>query len=87
MAIHPPYSVVLTYTEDPQQLIVHTVDPAKLAPLVAGKMGVVLADEHDFKLDDEFARQLGVAMLNAIALGQPDIRQYMTVTQEPIDRQ
>ncbi|SIT39048.1 conserved hypothetical protein [Paraburkholderia ribeironis] len=25
-------------------------------------------------------------MLNLIALGQPEIRQYMTVTQEPIDR-
>ncbi|MFM0591976.1 hypothetical protein, partial [Paraburkholderia dilworthii] len=57
---HPPYAVVLTYNEDLQQLIVHTVDPRKLAPLVAGRMGVVMADEDDFKLDDEFARQLGI---------------------------
>jgi hypothetical protein len=46
----------------------------------------ILLDDFDFRLDDEFARRLGVAMLNAIALGQPDIKQYMTVTQEPIER-
>ncbi|MGF6904244.1 hypothetical protein P3T22_005533 [Paraburkholderia sp. GAS348] len=27
MASHPPYSVVLTYNEDLQQLVVHTIDP------------------------------------------------------------
>ncbi|MFL9920093.1 hypothetical protein PQR75_32905 [Paraburkholderia fungorum] len=86
MAKHPPYSVVLSYNEDLQQLIVHTIDPNRLAPLVAGRMGVVMADEEDFKLDDEFARQLGVGMLNTIALGQPDIKRYMTFTEEPIDK-
>ncbi|TKC89424.1 hypothetical protein FAZ69_10810 [Trinickia terrae] len=87
MAAHPPYSVVLTYAEDRQRLTVQTVDPAKLAPLVAGKIEIpILLDEYDFKLDDEFARRLGVAMLNLIALGQPDIKQYMSVTQEPINK-
>lgn len=88
MSKHPPYSVVLTYTEDSQQLMVQTVEPAKLAPLVAGQIELpILLDEYEFKLDDEFARRLGVAMLNLIALGQPDIKQYMSVTQEPISRQ
>jgi hypothetical protein len=87
MATHPPYSVVLTYAEDREQFTVQTVDPARLAPLVAGKIEMpILLDEHDFKLDDEFARRLGVAMLNLIALGQPDIKQYMSVTQEPINK-
>ncbi|WP_429326644.1 hypothetical protein [Paraburkholderia sp. GAS348] len=45
-----------------------------------------MADEHDFKLDDEFARLLGVGMLNTIALGQPDVKQYMTFTEGPIDK-
>jgi hypothetical protein len=45
----------------------------------------VMADEQDFKLDDEFARQLGVGMLNTIALGQPSIKQYMTFAEGPID--
>ncbi|MGF6837400.1 hypothetical protein QF001_001267 [Paraburkholderia youngii] len=87
MATHPPYSVVLTYTEDRQRLTVQTVDPARLAPLLAGKIEMpIFLDKYDFKLDDEFARRLGVAILNVIALGQPDIKQYMSVTQEPIDK-
>lgn len=85
MAKHPTYSVVLTYNEELQRLVVHTIDPNRLAPLVAGRMGVVMADEHDFKLDDEFARQLGVGMLNTIALGQPELKQYMTITPYPLD--
>ncbi|POR49065.1 hypothetical protein B0G62_11247 [Paraburkholderia eburnea] len=84
MANHPPYSVVLTYSEERQQLTVQTVDRNRLAPHVAGKLEMpILLDEYDFKLDDEFARRLGVAVLNLIALGQPDIRQYMSVTQQP----
>ncbi|WP_322054142.1 hypothetical protein [Paraburkholderia bannensis] len=87
MAKHPPYSVVLTYSEDRQQLTVQTVEPARLAPLVAGNIELpILLDDYEFKLDDEFARRLGVAMLNLIALGQPDIQQYISVTQEPIGK-
>ena len=86
MAKHPPYSVVLSYDENRQQLIAYTIEPSMLAPLLAGRMGVVLADEDDFKLDDEFARQLGVGMLNTIALGQPSIKQYMSIAEVPIDR-
>lgn len=87
MAIDPPRSVVLNYDEDNQRLNVQLVEPAKLASLLAGKFKVpILLDDYDFRLDDEFARRLGVAMLNAIALGQPAIKQYMTVTQEPIDK-
>ncbi|MGF6721509.1 hypothetical protein P3T43_000856 [Paraburkholderia sp. GAS41] len=86
MAKHPPYSVVLSYDENLQQLIAYTIEPNMLTPLLAGRMGVVLADEDDFKLDDEFARQLGVGMLNTIALGQPSIKQFMSVSEGPIDR-
>jgi hypothetical protein len=86
MAKHPPYSVVLSYDENLQQLIAYTIEPNMLTPLLAGRMGVVLADEDDFKLDDEFARQLGVGMLNTIALGQPSIKHFMSVSEGPIDR-
>ncbi|MFM0060860.1 hypothetical protein PQR64_35110 [Paraburkholderia phytofirmans] len=48
-------------------------------------MGVVLADGHDFKFDEEFARQLEVGMLDTIALGQTHIKQYISVTQAPLD--
>jgi hypothetical protein len=87
MATHPPYSVVLTYAQDRQMLTVQTVDPTKLAPLVAGKIEMpIIFEDFDFKLDDEFARRLGVAMLNLIALGKPEIKQYMSVTPGPIPR-
>ncbi|NPT55879.1 hypothetical protein [Paraburkholderia elongata] len=87
MAIDPPRSVVLNYDQGSQRLNVQLVEPARLVPILTGIFAVpILLDEFDFRLDDEFARRLGVAMLNAIALGQPDIKQYMTVSQEPIDR-
>jgi hypothetical protein len=88
MAVDPPRSVVLNYDQEQQRLTVKLVEPAKLAPLLAGLFEVpILLDDFDFRLDDEFARRLGVAMLNAIALGYPDIKQYMSVTQKPIDRE
>ena len=87
MAIDPPRSVVLNYDQDSQRLNVQLVEPAMLAPLLAGKFTVpILLDDFDFRLDDEFARRLGVAVLNAIALGQPEIQRYMTVTPDPINR-
>ncbi|MFM0159413.1 hypothetical protein [Paraburkholderia sediminicola] len=86
MAKHPPYSLVLTYSEDPKQLIMQAVDSARLAPVVRGVMEVpFFLDDEEFKFDDELARQLGVAMLNTIALDRPDIKQHMNVTQHPID--
>ena len=38
MANYPPRSVVVTYDEDSQQLILQLADPAKLAPLLAGTL-------------------------------------------------
>ncbi|RKE36899.1 hypothetical protein B0G76_3118 [Paraburkholderia sp. BL23I1N1] len=57
---YPPRSVVVTYDEDSQQLVLQLVDPAKLAPLLARTLKApILLDEFDFKLDDEFARRFG----------------------------
>ncbi|MPW17695.1 hypothetical protein GCT13_12315 [Paraburkholderia sp. CNPSo 3157] len=87
MAKHSPYSVVLTYLEDRQILTAHAIEPTTVAPLLVGKLEMpILLDEFEFRLDDEFARRLGVAMLNLIALGQPRIKQYMSVTPGPLPR-
>lgn len=87
MANHPPYSVVLTYDEQQAKFNVQTADPAKLAPLLAGRLELpILLDDFNHKIDDEFARRLGVAMLNLIALGKPELKQYMSVTPGPIPR-
>lgn len=86
MAKHPPYSMVLSYTEDPQQLIMQAVDSARLSPLVSGIMEVpFFLNSEEFKFDDELARQLGVAVLNVIALGRPELKQRLTLTQQPIE--
>ncbi|MFT4063441.1 hypothetical protein [Paraburkholderia sp.] len=88
MATHPPYSVVLSYDEHQQKFSVQTADPAKLVPLLAGKLDMpILLDEFDYRIDDEFARRLGVAMLNLLALGKPDLKQYMSVTPRPVTRE
>ena len=87
MANHPPYSVVLTYDEQLEKFNVQTVDPSKLAPLLTGRLEMpILLDEFDHRVDDEFALRLGVAMLNLIALGKPELKQYMSVTPGPIPR-
>ncbi|CAE6720149.1 hypothetical protein [Paraburkholderia domus] len=87
MTKFPPCSVVVTYDEDRQQLILQSVSPARLAPVLAGAIEMpVLLDEFDFRIDDEFVRRFGGGVLNLIAVGQPEIKQYMSFTPHPIDR-
>lgn len=83
----PPCSVVVTYDQDRQQLILQSVEKARMAPALKGAIEMpVLLDEFEFRLDDEFARRSGVGVLSLIALGHPDIKQYMTFTEAPADR-
>ncbi|WP_429304689.1 hypothetical protein [Paraburkholderia sp. GAS199] len=78
--------MVITYVEDPQQLIMQMVESVKVAPLLAGTMEVpFFVDDQEFQFDDEAARQLGVAMLNVIAEGRPEVKKRLNVTQHPID--
>ncbi|MDF0506557.1 hypothetical protein POK33_38045 [Burkholderia cenocepacia] len=88
MAKHAPYALVVTYDEHEQRLNVKAGDPNRLAPHLAGALEMpILLEEHDYQLDDEFARRLGAAMLNLLAAGQPGIEKYMSVTLEPIPRE
>ncbi|MFL9990734.1 hypothetical protein PQR34_06180 [Paraburkholderia sediminicola] len=87
MTNFPPCSVVVSYDEDRQWLIVQSVSRTRVAPVLAGELEVpVLLDEFDFRIDDEFVRRFGGGVLNLIALGQPDIKQYMSFTPHPIER-
>jgi hypothetical protein len=84
MAGRSPYSIVVSYREDAQAFSVRAVEVAEVAPIVADKLEMpILLEDFEYKLDDEFARRLGVAMLNLIALRQPEIKQFMSVTQQP----
>jgi len=85
MAARPPHSIILSYAEDCQQLIVHTIDSDRLAPLIADKPEMPIPlDEFDFTLDDEFAQLFGGAMLGLIAFGRPGLKQYMSVSSWPV---
>ncbi|RFU45152.1 hypothetical protein D0B32_25795 [Paraburkholderia sp. DHOC27] len=86
MLKRPPYAMVVTYVEDPQQLIMQLVESARVAPLLADCMEVpFFVEDQEFEFDDESARQLGVAMLNVIAKGRPEVQKRLNVTQHPID--
>ncbi|MDE1004483.1 hypothetical protein PQR68_22970 [Paraburkholderia agricolaris] len=83
----PPCSVLVTYDQDRQQLILQSVERARIATALKGAIEMpVLLDEFEFKLDDEFARRFGAGVLSLIALGQPDLKQYITFTEAPTDR-
>ncbi|HDR9868539.1 TPA: hypothetical protein QDE31_37385 [Burkholderia cenocepacia] len=87
MTTHPPYAVVVQYDDEQQRLSVKAADPAKLAPQLKGVLEMpIMLEEFDYRIDDEFARRLGAAMLNLIAAGQPEIEKFMSVTLEPLPR-
>ncbi|KVO11701.1 hypothetical protein [Burkholderia ubonensis] len=82
MANHPAYSVVLSLSGD--RFDVQAIEQKNVERVAAGALTMpIMLDDFDYKLDDEFARRLGVAMLNLIALGHPEIMQFMSVTQDP----
>jgi hypothetical protein len=81
MANHQPYCVVISYLEDVQEFALQAVDRRKLEPLLAGKFAVPMPLEiQDFKIDDGFAQGLGATVLNMLALGQPELKQYLNLT-------
>ncbi|SAL80700.1 hypothetical protein AWB67_05674 [Caballeronia terrestris] len=85
---HKPSSIILSYVPDSQRLLIHVVETRKASALTAEVLEApLLLEESDFKLDDEFARQLGVSLSNVLALSSPELKTYMSVTQAPIQRE
>jgi hypothetical protein len=85
---HKPSSIILSYVPDSQRLLIHVVETRRASALTAEVLEApLLLEESDFKLDDEFARQLGVSLLNVLALSSPELKTYMSVTQAPIQRE
>jgi len=76
-----PNAVVVRYDEENKTLICNVVPVAKVAPVVEGHLDIpVLLDEFNFKLDDEFARRFGGAILALLAQDHPELKQYLSVT-------
>jgi len=76
-----PRGIALLYSEDDRQLIISFVDEMKLTDVSrsALKMPIFL-DEYGMNLNDEFAHQLGGALLNALAESYPRLKQHLHVT-------
>ncbi|MGN6082660.1 hypothetical protein [Trinickia sp.] len=76
-----PRCIVIAYDEDAQALNVCTVNRQPLSKMIDAAMVVPwpLEDEN-FRLDDEFARKIGGLVFNLLAVHQPDLKQYISVT-------
>jgi hypothetical protein len=73
--------------------LVYPVEREKTQSIIANALEIpILFDEtaarvgDRYQLDDEFARRLGVAMLNLLALSYPELKQDITASQAPISR-
>jgi hypothetical protein len=68
----------------------HRLFSGKTRSIIADALEIpILFDEaaaqvgDRYQLDDEFARRLGVAMLNLLALSYPELKQDITASQAP----
>lgn len=79
-----PRCVLVTYDEEGQQIETCTVDREAVSALKERALVVPWPLEaRSFTLDDEFARRLGGTVLLLLATTQPELKKYITVTQEP----
>jgi hypothetical protein len=77
-------SIVVNYDPGNRELSFQTVEETRLKPLLTGTVCPILLDEFGGKIDDEFARRFGVAILNCLALFKPELKDLMSVTEQPI---
>lgn len=76
-----PRCIVIAYDEDAEALNVCTVNREPLRKMIEAAMVVPWPlEEEQFRLDDEFARKLGGVVFNLLAVHQPDLKQYISVT-------
>ena len=87
---HPKRSIIIDYSAEDARLLVYPVEREKARSIIADALEIpILFDEaatqagDRYQLDDEFARRLGVAMLNLLALSYPELKQDITASQAP----
>jgi hypothetical protein len=90
---HPKRSIIIDFSAEDARLLVYPVEREKTRPIIVDALEIpILFDESAakvgdrYQLDDEFARRLGVAKLNLLALSYPELKQDMTASQAPIAR-
>jgi hypothetical protein len=92
-AFHPLRSVIVDFSPADESISIHPVARVEVEKVIANalKFPVFFEDEAaceggGYLLDDEFARRIGVGILNALALSYPDLKPMITATNEPITR-
>jgi hypothetical protein len=87
---HPKRSIIIDFSAEDARLLVYPVEREKTRSIIADALEIpILFDEaaaqagDRYQLDDEFARRLGVAMLNLLALSYPELKQDITASQAP----
>ena len=84
METRPPRCVVIAYDEDEQALKICTLYRDSLAKRLEAALVVPWPlEDVDFKLDDEFARKVGGVVFGLLAVHQPELKQYISVTPDP----
>ncbi|MFC0692243.1 hypothetical protein [Paraburkholderia humisilvae] len=75
--------MLITYNEEGQRIETCTVDRHSVSALKESALVMPWSlESRSFALDDEFARQLGGTALLLLAIDQPELEQYITVTQQ-----
>ena len=84
MEIRPPRCVVIAYDEDEQALKICTLYRDALAKRLDTALVVPWRlEDVDFKLDDESARTIGGVVFGLLAVHQPELKKYISVTPHP----
>jgi hypothetical protein len=79
-------SLVVSYSPDDETIKIQNMDAAAIEALNVKKLTFpIFWDELNYRLDDEFARRLGASLIAALVVSHPELKQYVFVTQAPIE--
>ena len=85
MAPSKQRSLVLTYSPETDAINIHSVPTNAVAAVTAGALlAPVFLEEHDHVLNDEFARRLGAGLLAMLAVSNPEMKQFISTTVNPL---
>jgi hypothetical protein len=75
-----PSSIVVNFDAEKAELTFHTVEDSRLEPILPRMAYPILLSDFGGRIDDEFARRFGVAILSSLALFKPGLAELMDVT-------
>jgi hypothetical protein len=86
MTTLPATSLVVSYSPGDESIKIQNMESARIEALNIKKLTFpIFLDEINHRLDDEFARRLGASLIAALVVSHPELKQYVFVTQAPID--